>query len=305
MKLSTFDDWARAHHGLITFEASGLSRSAWYRATEAGSLDQVHPLVARLRGTATTPEQRIAAGVLAVGGDALASHRSCARLWGVARRDDDPVDVVTASLQRGVELEGVVVHRTTDNDHLNAQRRYGIRCTTILRMLVDLGAVDPDGVVEAVGHVIATRVADLGAIEHTLGVHARPGRPGITALRAAIGEFTIDAKPADSTLESAMNRLISRYQLPPVEFHPVIEGWEVDFRVCETPVILECDGWAYHGLDRTNFERDRRKDAELIAAGWIVIRFTYRSIMTTPGRTANRVRSAITRWSDAPTPDAA
>ncbi len=45
MKLSDFDDWARAHHGIITFTASGLSRSAWYRAIEAGTLDPIHPYV--------------------------------------------------------------------------------------------------------------------------------------------------------------------------------------------------------------------------------------------------------------------
>ncbi len=305
MKASAFDAWARAHHGLITFQSSGLSRSAWYRAIEAGSLDQIHPHVARLPGTATTPEQRIAAAVLAAGGDALASHRASARLWGIVRSEHDPVDLVTPSLNRGISLDGVFIHRTTDLDHLNAQRRDGIRCTSVLRMLVDLGAVDPAGVTEAVGHAIATRLAELGAIERTLEIHARPGRPGIRALRAAINEFTIDAKPSDSTLESAMARLVARYRLPAVDFHPTIEGWEVDFRVRGTPVILECDGWTYHGLDRGNFERDRRKDAELIGAGWIVIRFTYRSIMTTPGRTADRIRTAIARWADAPTPDAA
>jgi very-short-patch-repair endonuclease len=266
---------------------------------------QVHPSVARLPGAAVTPEQRIAAAVLAAGGDVLASHRSSARLWGAARPDDDPVDVLSPSLTRGIALDGVVLHRTRDRDHLHPLRRYNVPCTNILRTLVDLGAVDPGGVIDLVGHVISTGLADLGAIEHALQVHARPGRTGVVALRHAIDEFSIDAKPADSILEPAMHRLISRYHLPAVTFHPVIEGWEVDFRVIGTPVVLECDGWAYHGLVRSNFERDRRRDTELIAAGWIVIRFTYRSIMTSPGRTAERIRKAIARWSDAPTPDAA
>ncbi len=305
MRLSTFDDWARAHHGLISLDASGLSRAAWYRAIEAGTLIQVHPHVARLPGTADTPEQRIAAAVLSVGDSALASHRSAARLWGVSRPDHDPVDVITPGVHRGLRLDGVVLHRTADRDHLNRLRRFNIPCTSILRTLVDLGAVDPGGVVGAVGHSIATGLAGLGAIEHTLQVHARQGRAGVAALRAATDEFSIDAKPADSILEPAMKRLIDRFGLPPVEFHPTIEGWTVDFRVIGTPVILECDGWTYHGLVRSNFERDRRKDTELIAAGWIVIRFSYRSIVVTPGHTAERIRRAIRRWSEIPAPDAA
>ncbi len=305
MRLSTFDDWARAHHGIITLDASGMSRSAWYRALDAGTLDPLHPFVARIPGTATTPEQRITAAVFAVGGDAMASHRSAARLWGVPRPDDDPVDIITSDLQRGVDLDGVTLHRTRDPHHLAPQRRYGVRCTNILRTLVDLGAVDGDAVVDAVGHTLATRLADLRALEVVVTTHSRPGRSGVAALRRAIDDWSIDAKPADSTLEAAMDRLVKRYDLPRVTFHPVIEGWEVDFQVVDTPVVLECDGWAYHGVDRANFERDRIRDAELIAKGWIVLRFTYRSIVTTPGRTAQRIRAATDRWWDAPTPDAA
>ena len=304
MRLSTFDDWARAHHGIITFEASGLSRSAWYRAIDAGSLVPIHPLVARIPGTATTPEQCIAAAVLAVGGGAVASHRSAVRLWGAARPDDDPVDVLTCDPRRGVELDGVVLHRTIDLDHLVPQRRFGIPCTNILRTLVELGAVDAPGVVEAVGHAIAAKLADLRALEVACGALAAwAGR--VVALRQAIDTFSIDAKPADSILEAAMARLVTRYHLPPVQFHPVIEGWEVDFHVVDTPVIIECDGWAYHGVNRANFERDRIRDTELIGKGWIVLRFTYRAIVTAPGQTARRIREAVDRWRDAPSPGAA
>ncbi len=93
-----------------------------------------------------------------------------------------------------------------------------------------------------------------------------------------------------------MLRLIRRYRLPPVEFHPTICGHEVDFRVLGTPVILECDGWTYHGLQRSTFERDRRRDADLIAAGWIVLRFTYRAITSRPRDTADRIAAAVARW---------
>jgi very-short-patch-repair endonuclease len=81
-----------------------------------------------------------------------------------------------------------------------------------------------------------------------------------------------------------------------VEFHPVICGYEVDFRVLGTPVIHECDGWAYHGLERTNFERDRQRDADLITAGWIVLRFTYRAITTQPKETTDRIAATVAQW---------
>jgi len=296
MRLSDIDAWACANHGLITLERSGLSKSAWYRAVAAGTIDQVHPLVARLPGTPRTPEQRIAAGVLAIGGPALASHRSAARLWGVPRSNTDPVDVILLGTRRGLDLDGVVIHRPTDRERLVPQRRSNIRCTNLLRTIIDLGAVDPAGLHGAVGHAIATNLASLMAIDTAVADHARQGRRGVVALREAIADWSIDDKPADSVLESAMMRLIARHDLPPVVFHPMIEGYEVDFRVSDTPVILECDGWRYHGLDRTNFERDRDRDADLIAAGWIIVRFTYRAVVSRPAVTAQRIRAAIERW---------
>ena len=235
----------------------------------------------------------------------MASHRSAARLWGAVRPDTDPVDLITPGSRHDDHLDGVVIHATGDLKRLRPQRRHGIACTNILRTLVDLGAVDASGVSEAVGHALATKLVHLPALEATLADHAGHGRRGVAALRHAIDAWSIDAKPADSTLEAAMARLVHRYHLPPVTFHPVIEGWEVDFQVIGSPVILECDGWAFHGLDRTTFERDRIRDAQLTAAGWIVVRFTYRSITSTPGWTAQRIRAAVARWSDFPTPDAA
>lgn len=300
-----FDAWARAHHGTVTLATSGLSRSAWYRALTAGNLEQLHPYVARLPGTPDTPEQRIVAACLAVGDAALASHRSAARLWGIPRPDDDPVDVIDRREGCQTHLDGTIVHRPTDRLRLVPQRRLGIRCTNILRTLVDLGAVDPDSVRDAVGHALATRLADLTAIERTVIEHSQHGRAGVVALRGAVDAWNIDDKPADSLLEAAMRRLVRRFALPPVAFHEVIGGHEVDFRVIATPLILECDGWMYHGLDRANFERDRERDAELAALGWIVIRFTYRAITATPSTVARRVRAALERWGDHPAPDTA
>ena len=39
-----------------------------------------------------------------------------------------------------------------------------------------------------------------------------------------------------------MRRPCGKHHLPAVEFHPIVEGYEVDFRVVGTPVLLECDG---------------------------------------------------------------
>ena len=106
----------------------------------------------------------------------------------------------------------------------------------------------------------------------------------------------LDGKPVDSVLEPAMRRLLERHHLPPAEFHPRLGGMEVDFRILDSPLILECDGWATHGRQRRQFERDRTRDADLAALGFIVLRFTYRSIVKRPAREAERIRRNVARW---------
>ena len=64
----------------------------------------------------------------------------------------------------------------------------------------------------------------------------------------------------------------------------MIGGYEVDFRIIDCPIVLECDGWATHGLDRAQFEKDRDRDAELAALGYVVLRFTYRRSSRRPAR---------------------
>lgn len=332
MRLLDLDQAARAHHGLITLALSGLSRDAWYRAVRSGSIEQLHPGVARLPGSPLGHRQKIAAAVLAVATDALAtppeagvsrrpnrvragasaamaSHSSASWLWmggldeclsiaGESIGCTHDVDVTIADRCASRKLAGVVIHRPTDRGRLTPQRVDGIRCTNILRTLLDVGAVDRDMTHDLLGHALATKAANLDAVESALVEHGRSGRSGVVALRTAVDEWSIDAKPADSVLELAFDKLVRRHDLPPVEFHPTIEGWEVDFRFVGTRVLVECDGWTSHGLDRDQFERDRRRDADLASAGWLVSRHTYRAITTDASGTAQRLRRLLASQPD-------
>ncbi|MGB3736014.1 MAG: DUF559 domain-containing protein [Ilumatobacter sp.] len=306
MRLTDHDAAGLRQHGLITPDSSGLSRSAWYRALRAGSFEQIHPGVARLVGTPRTYRQRTAAAVIAVGRSAraLASHRSASALWldrdgsavplGAKASDPEPpVDLIVGRRGHTRSLDGVQVHHPTDLARLTPQTVDGIRCTNILRTLLDLGAVATNEVHPLLGHALTTKLVNLDAVETDLLEQAKRGRSGAVALRAAVGSWEIDAKPADSVLELAFHRLVARFDLPPVEFHPVVEGWEVDFRFVGTRVLIECDGWATHGLERGQFERDRRRDADLAAAGWLVSRHSYRAVTNESAATARRLRALL------------
>ena len=165
-----------------------------------------------------------------------------------------------------------------------------------MRMLLDLGAVDPAAVEAAMIAVMSSRVASPAAIRGALFRHARQGRRGITALRAALATWLDEELPPDSELEAVMVSVVSTYRLPAVEFHAIVIGFEVDFLVVGTNIVIECDGWGSHGLNRDQFEFDRYRNGELLAAGYTILPITWRQLKMAPDQIAERLRKVVFRW---------
>ena len=84
-----------------------------------------------------------------------------------------------------------------------------------------------------------------------------------------------------SEAERRLQRLIRAAKLPRPVTNVKVAGWEVDVFWPAARLVVEVDGYAYHG-NRAAFERDRRKDATLTAAGYTVIRVTWRQIKEEP-----------------------
>jgi very-short-patch-repair endonuclease len=89
-----------------------------------------------------------------------------------------------------------------------------------------------------------------------------------------------------------MLSLCQSFRLPTPEVNTTIEGYEVDFVWPEQKLIVETDGWGAHGT-RAAFERDRRRDADLLAAGWRVLRISYERLEQEPAWVAARIARAL------------
>jgi very-short-patch-repair endonuclease len=299
MDLSVLTNFAAGHHGLVTMAAAtdkGISRPTWFRCLNDGRLITVHRGVARLPGSTPSIEQTIHAAVLATGPGSLASHRTAARLWGIPRPDDDPIEVIVTHRGRSPDIAGVVVHRPRDRKDLKQVLRSGIPTTNILRLLCDLGAVDAAAVSAAVGHVLSARLATPVALRRAIDRHSRRGRHGVPAFRDALDDWLIDGRPADSDLEKAMRRLFTEHRLPPFEFHARIAGFEVDFWIVGSPIVLECDGWEWHAKTPAQQTRDAERDATLTEAGYVPVRFTYGQVVRHPAKQARRIAAIVQRW---------
>jgi very-short-patch-repair endonuclease len=96
-----------------------------------------------------------------------------------------------------------------------------------------------------------------------------------------------------------MRRLARDHKLPrPLSNHtldaPDHPGLEADFYFPAHHLVVETDGWTDHQT-RQAFENDRAKDAALVAAGYSVMRFTWRQLRDDPHTVAERIRAGCSR----------
>lgn len=104
-----------------------------------------------------------------------------------------------------------------------------------------------------------------------------PGRHGAAPLRALLrrdGGPTLTRSEAEERVLS----LVRAAGLPSPGVNVRVEGREVDLYWRRERLVVEIDGWKYHST-RAAFERDRRRDADLGAAGVRVMRVTWRQIV--------------------------
>ena len=140
-------------------------------------------------------------------------------------------------------------------------------------------------------------VADRAEVEALASQTLRSACGATVQTRTALEQWLDEELPPDSVLEQAMYNLVLEFDLPPVEFHPMVLGYEIDFRVTGTPVLIECDGWGSHGLDRNQFEYDRIRNSELVGAGYVLAHVTWSQLRSDRKATAGRIRTVVDRWS--------
>ncbi len=108
-----------------------------------------------------------------------------------------------------------------------------------------------------------------------------PRKPGIPILKAVFEEAQrgLSSSAANSRSASKPSSSMPAFPLPLTNVR--IEGIEVDCVWPEQRVIVELDGRSTHDT-REAFEEDRARDRRLEAAGWRVIRVTWRQLHDTP-----------------------
>ena len=234
----------------------------------AANLHRLHRGVYAVGHTRLSYRGKLWAALLACGGPgaAVLSHRSAAALWDLIPTPAGNPDVTT--LKAGRSMPAVRVHRTTTLKDNDIAEKDGLPVTTVARTLRDLATILSPHRLERICHRAAhLRILDAAVLQDSHG-----------KLRQALQTLEHhDPQITRSDLEERFLELIAQAGLPRPQVNTHIEGHEVDFAWPHHRLIAETDGAATH-LTPTAFEEDRKRDAQLTAAGYRVVRFTYRQV---------------------------
>jgi very-short-patch-repair endonuclease len=270
---------AEGQYGVISrpqLSELGLERGAIRHRLSEGRLRRVHQGVyATVGRRLMTRRSYWMAAVLACGPGAVLSHFAAAALWGI--RGGSRVEV---TVPRGRKARpGIRLHYANlPADEVTT--REGIPVTGIARTLLDLSAVLQRAELRS-----AFRQAEQLRLRDPLGVRALieryPRKPGIPILRAVFQEAQHGLSIVKSDLEELFQAFLITAGLPMPKTNVLIEGMEVDCAWPDERLIVEVDSRAFHDSTAA-FEEDRARDRRLGAAGWRVIRITWRQVATTP-----------------------
>lgn len=285
---SPLADLAKRQHGIVSIRQLtgplGYSEASVHRAVSAGRLHRLYRGVFAVGHTNLSLHAQCLAAVLACGPTALLSHISAAWLWDLTKTPPLPASVTAP--QHRKRRPPIRLHEARSLVAEDRALREGIPVTALPRTLLDLAAtVRFEWLEKMVEGSEDLELFDLRAVEDLLA--RTVGHPGHGRLRKAIALY----KPSSFTrsgLERRFLELCLEAGLPQPRTNFVIHGFELDCYWPESRFAVELDVFETHG-SRAAFERDRKRQEDLLLAGIGMTRVTGPRLEQEPREVIRRV----------------
>jgi very-short-patch-repair endonuclease len=283
---------AQKQHGVVARRQlvdAGLGARTIQRRIEAGRLHRLHRGVYSFGGGKVNRRGAWLAAVLARGEGAVLSHRSAAALWGLIGTQRGPIDVTCAQgrpRHNGIRLHQGGVHRE------ERKTKDGIPVTSVARTLFDFADLgDLERLRKAWEEADRLGLLRLNAVAQVC--ERGYGRHALAPIRRLLAAATAPA-PGRSPLEHRFAEFCREHlgDLPAPHTNVTILDHEVDAYWAQHRLVIEMDSWEFH-RHQAAFERDRRRDAAMQAAGYRVLRLTDRRLKSEAPAVAAELRALL------------
>jgi len=282
---------ASRQHAVITRRQLldlGLTKREIDYRIQIGRLHRLHRGVYAVGHRPVSPYAHTLAAVLACGPGAVLSHSSAATLWGITRHWSRPLEV-TARSDR--QRPGLRTHRSKTLSRCDITEHYGIPVTSPARTLLDNADRLTDlALGRAANDLRRARYLNLADLAELLNRHS-PTKAS-KRLRGQLAHP--ERAPTRSELEDAFQIFADGRGLPEFLVNTQVACHEADIYFPAHKLVVELDSHEYHG-GRHQFELDRDRDADLLAAEIATVRITWERMNLGPEREANRLRTILAK----------
>ena len=239
---------------------------------------------------------RVAAVLLTAPPGAVVSHSTAAAMWGVAiplQSEHRSIHVTVSTGSAVRTRQDRSIHRSPLSDG-EVTRTRGFPVTTPERTWRDLAMVLTPPALLAVTDQLLDTGCTIPGLRAQLAL--RPSGRGSARARAVL---PVADPRAESPMESVLRWLAHAAGLPrPVLQHEVRDSsgrfiGRADIAWPERMVLVEFDGEVHR--ERDVFVNDLRRQNQLIAAGWVVLRFTSADVLGRPDEVIAEIRRALGR----------
>jgi len=234
--------------------------------------------------------------VFDAGEGAVATGRTAATLHGIAGFGAGAPEVLVPRGRHHRSASGIIRETRLLEPH-HVTTRDTIPVVTPARLVVELaGRERADRTGRALDAALAAGSLTTSDFALVVAELAHRGRRGAVVLRDMVDERAPGYVPPASELEARFRDLVEQAGLPaPIRQQDVGgDSWVGRVDVCypAAHLVVELDSRRWHDAHLAR-EDDRRRDNRLVAAGWRVIRITWRQLLDDPVGVVALLRSLL------------
>lgn len=288
-------DLAERQHGVVSrrqLRALAIGDSTITARIASGYLRPLFREAFAVGHRAITRQGHLLAAVFACDEGTVLSHGSAAEMLGLWDKQLAVVHVIPPDWS-GRKIPGIRWHRVRMPLSDEVETRDGILCTTVSRTIVDMAGESGWGQLRRlVEQAAILRRLDVDEIDLVLSRGRRRGAPRLRAILAPWRQ-TKERRPiVRSRLEARLLPLLIEEGLSVPRTNAKLRidehSFEIDLLWKEQRLAIETDGEETHAT-RAAFQRDRKRDQILIAAGYRTARVTWRQVVDEPNGVVNRI----------------